>query len=92
MVVRRAFGEAVMSVGALVLLFSALVAFDDRVREQLTLRLASRPSVELAEAGRHVRDLTAVVLEAAHDQGIEHAPLLIFVLAGCVLLLFMLRT
>lgn len=84
--------EAGMSVGALSLLFMALIAFDDRVREQISLRLAARPSEELAEAGRQVRDLTAVLLEAAHDQSIAHAPLLIFVLAGVVLLLFMLRT
>jgi hypothetical protein len=89
---RRAFGEAAMSVGALTVLMLTLIAFDDRVREQISLRFSARPAQELAEAGRQVRDLTAIVISAAHDQSIEHAPLVIFVLAAIVLVLFMLRT
>ena len=89
---RRAFGEALMSAGALAILLLALVAVDDRVREQISLRLTARPSVELANAGERVRDLTTVIVEAARDQSMEHAPLLIFVLAATVLVMFMLRT
>ena len=89
---RRAFGEALMSAGALAILLLALVAVDDRVREQISLRLTTGPSVELAHAGARVRDLTTVIVEAARDQSIEHAPLLIFVLAATVLVMFMLRT
>ena len=89
---RRAFGEALVSAGALALLLLVLVAVDDRVREQVSLRIATRPSVQLASAGERVRDLTAVVVEAARDQSLEHAPLLIFVLAATVLVMFMLRT
>ena len=89
---RRAFGEALMSAGALAILLLALVAVDDRVREQISLRLTTGPSVELANAGERVRDLTTVIVEAARDQSIEHAPLLIFVLAATVLVMFMLRT
>jgi hypothetical protein len=33
-----------------------------------------------------------VVTEAVRDQSIEHAPLVIFVLAATVLMMFMLRT
>ena len=89
---RRAFSEALMSAGALTILLLALVALDDRVREQISLRLTTRPSVELVSAGERVRDLTTVIVEAAHDQTIEHAPLVIFVLAATVLVMFMLRT
>ena len=89
---RRAFGEALMSAGALAILLLALVAVDDRVREQISLRLTAGPSVELANAGERVRDVTTVIVEAAREQSIEHAPLLIFVLAATVLVMFMLRT
>jgi hypothetical protein len=89
---RRPFGDALLSIGALAILLFALVSVDDRVREQVSLRLSARPSVELATAGEQVRDLTSVVFRAARDQSIEHAPLLIFSLAATVLVLFMLRT
>jgi hypothetical protein len=89
---RRPFGDALLSIGALAILLFALVSVDDRVREQISLRLNARPSVELAAAGAQVRDLTTVVFRAARDQSIDHAPLLLFSLAATVLVLFMLRT
>lgn len=89
---RRAFGEALMSAGVLAVLLLVLVAVDDRVREQIALRFSARPAVELANVGERARDLTSVVMEAVRDQSIEHAPLLIFVLAATVLVMFMLRT
>ena len=89
---RRAFGEALMSAGALAILLLVLVAVDDRVREQISLRVAVRSTVELASAGERVRDLTTVIAEAVRDQSVEHAPLLIFTLSAFVLVMFMLRT
>ena len=89
---RRAFGDALVSAGALAILLLALTAVDSRVREQISLRLSARPAAELANVGERVRDLTSVFVEVARDQSIEHAPLLIFVLAATVLVLFMLRT
>ena len=88
---RRMFGEASMTVGTVIVLLLVLVAVDDRVRDQLSLRF-SRPSVELASAGHQVRSLTGVIVEAARDQSLAHAPMLIFALAATVLVLFMLRT
>lgn len=73
-------------------LLLTLVAIDDRVRQQLALRFNARPATELVDAGTRVRDLATGVLEAARDQSIAHAPLMIFVLAAVVLVLFMLRT
>jgi hypothetical protein len=90
--VRRRFGETLVSIGAVAVLLLALVMFDNRVREQLSLRFSSRPSVQLAAAGTQVSDLTSVIFDAARDQSIEHAPLMIFVLVAAVLVLFMLRT
>ena len=90
---RRAFGEGLMSVGALSAVMLTLIAVDERVREQVWLRLASPPSTtQLSQAGANMRDLTRVVLEALRDQSLSHAPLLIFGLVAVVLVLFMLRT
>ena len=79
--------------GALCVLITMLATFDPRVREQIALRMsAGQPSAQVAQAGATIRSLSSVVVEAVRDQSIEHAPLVIFVLAGSVLLLFMLRT
>ena len=89
---RRQLREVVLSVGAVVLLLLLLTAMDDRVRDQVSLRVVAHPAVELASAGRQARDLTTVIAEAARYQTIGHAPLLIFTMAAAVLMLFMLRT
>ncbi|MCU1383295.1 MAG: hypothetical protein JWL71_1992 [Acidobacteria bacterium] len=89
---RRVFREGLMSAGTVVILLLVLIGADDRVREQLSLRVFNHPSVELASASRHVADLTNVLAQAARQQSIGHAPLLIFTLAAAVLVLFMLRT
>lgn len=89
---KRAFGEGLMSAAALAIIMLTLIAIDDRVREQVWLRLAAPPSAQLSNAGANVRDLTEVIFDAARDQSVEHAPLLIFGLGATVLVLFMLRT
>ena len=43
-------------------------------------------------AAERVSDFGRVVAQVAYDQGVEHAPLMIFALAATVLVLFMLRT
>lgn len=91
--IRRAFGDALISVAALVALTLMLAAFDGRLREQISLRIGTgRASAQVADAGVAVRNLTGVVVDAVRDQSIEHAPLVIFVLGATVLMLFMLRT
>ena len=89
---RRVFGEALMSAGSVAVLLIVLVAVDDRVREQISQRFMTRPSVELASAGHQISSFTSVIIAAARGQSIAHAPLLIFALAASVLVLFMLRT
>ena len=49
-------------------------------------------SAQLSGAERRLGDVTTVIVSAARDQSIQHAPLLIFTLASAVLVLFMLRT
>src|SRR5439155_26881907 len=89
---RRVLGEALISAATVAVLLMALVAFDDRVREQLSQRFTAKPSVQLASAGYQVRNITSVIAEAARDQSREHAPMLLFSLAAAVLVVFMLRT
>ena len=89
---RRVLGEALMSAATVAVLLMALVAFDDRVREQLSQQFMAKPSVQLASAGYQVRNITSVIAEAARDQSRQHAPMLLFSLAAAVLVLFMLRT
>jgi hypothetical protein len=88
----RGFREILMSAGTVVILLLVLIAADGRVRERLSRRVVAPPSVELVSAGRQLRDFTTVIAEAARDQSLGHAPLLIFTLAATVLVLFMLRT
>src|SRR5689334_5024399 len=90
---KRAFGDALISVGTLVVLLAILASFDPRVREQLSWRMnPSRAPEQVAQAGSTARALLAVVFDAMRAQSIDHAPLVIFVLAGVVLLLVMQRT
>jgi len=70
----------------------ALAVSDGRVRDRMASHLSSQPTAELASAGALVRDVVIVVFQAARDQSIAHAPLVLFVVAGGALLLFMLRT
>ena len=80
-----------MSAGTVVILLLVLIAYDDGVRDHLARRVA-HPSVEVASIARQLHDLTTVIVAAARDQSLGHAPLLIFTLAAAVLVLFMLRT
>jgi hypothetical protein len=90
---RRTVGDALISVGALAGLLLALVAVDDRVRQQVSLRFSgSSASSELMNVGSGAREIVGVVFQAAKDQSLNHAPLMIFVVAASVLTLFMLRT
>ena len=81
-----------MSAGTVVVLLLVLIAFDDRVRERFSRGVVTDPSGQLSGAERRLGDVTSVIVGAARDQSIQHAPLLIFALASAVLVLFMLRT
>jgi hypothetical protein len=90
---RRPVLDALFTVGPPLLLLSFLTAYDDRVREQLTLRFAPEHATgALLAAGSTVRSLAEVLVEAGRDQSLAHAPLLIFAMAAAMLTLFMVRT
>jgi hypothetical protein len=91
--INRRLGDVLISIGALGSLLLLLAAFDPRMREQLALRFGSGDlSGQVGDAGATLRNLGLVVLDAVQSQSIEHAPMVIFVLAATVLVLFMLRT
>jgi hypothetical protein len=86
---RRAFGDAMISIGAVVLLLMMLISIDPRVREQVSGVVSTGP---VASISSQMREITSVVVSAARDHSIDQAPLMIFALAATVLVLFMLRT
>ena len=86
---KRGLGDALMSAGALVILGIALLSFDERVRDY-TWRFVSSTSV--AGARVEIGDVGAAIFTAVRDQTMAHAPLTIFVVAGAILFLFMIKT
>jgi hypothetical protein len=90
---QRVIKDALISVGAVGLLIVGLVSIDDRVRERVTEILRKPPgSAEITGTGAQVAQVSNVIYKAARDQSVEHAPMVIFSVAGAVLVLFMLRT
>jgi hypothetical protein len=89
---RRVYREALMSAGTVVVLLLVLIAFDDRLREQVSRRLAAHPSQEAASVERQARNFVAGVASTARETTRGHTQLLVFSLAAGVLVLFMLRT
>ena len=86
---KRGLGDALMSAGALMILAIALIAFDQRVRDY-AWRFMNRASV--ANARVEIGDVGSVIFVALRDQSMAHAPLTIFVIAGAILFLFMVKT
>ena len=91
--IKKAFSDAAISIGALAVLLALLISVDQRVREQVSLRFnTDTAQSEVKDAAGHVRDVAMVLVDAARDQTIAHAPMMIFVSAATVLMVFMLRT
>jgi hypothetical protein len=88
---RRVLGDALISLAALVLLFTVLLAVDDRVRERVSGAWAPDSS-EFAGASQQVGSFVTFAYEVVKDQSMAHAPLTIFTLAATVLVVFMVRT
>ena len=91
--IKRLVGDGLISLSALAVLLTVLVSVDSRVREQVEQRFVpGRAEAELTDVVSTVQHVGGVLFEAARRQSIEHAPMVIFVLAACVLVMFMLRT
>jgi hypothetical protein len=90
--VRRVFKDALVSAGALLIVLTALMAIDGRVRAQIGAAVSGAASPEgVTGAGGKVLYLAGVVTSAARDQSINHAPMVIFVVAATVLVTLTLR-
>ena len=87
---RRVFGDALISLGAVTALLVMLVSIDPRVRYQVTSAWGG--SGATTSVGKDLAEVSVVLLSAIQDHGIDNAPLMIFALAATVLVLFMLRT
>ena len=67
-----------------------LMSIDVRVREQVWTVLGTTSSVQAA--GGRIGEVGAVLFEAARTQSIDHGPMMIFIAAATVLVLFMARS
>lgn len=89
---RRAFGDALISAAALVVLLVGLVAIDDRVRDRvLSVIRTGEVSSSVGSVTSIASDVAGVLMMAARDQSLDHAPLAVFVVAATALVLAMLR-
>ena len=89
---RRAFGDALSSAAALVVLLVGLVAIDDRVRDRvLSVIRTGEVSSSVGSVTSIASDVAGVLMMAARDQSLDHAPLAVFVVAATALVLAMLR-
>ena len=89
---RQLFKDALVSAGALLIVVIALTAIDGRVRAQVGAAVSGAASPQaVASAGGKVRYLAGVITSAAREQSINHAPMVIFVVAATVLVTFTLR-
>ena len=89
---RRAFGDALISAAALVVLLVGLVVIDDRVRERvMSVIRTGEVSSSVGSITSMASDVAGVLVMAARDQSLDHAPLAVFVVAATALVLAMLR-
>lgn len=82
--------QTAISAGVFALLLLVLVSLDDRVRDRVSMLASDAGSVTSWKARAGM--FTDAIVDAAHHQSIDNAPLLIFATVGTVLFLFMVRT
>jgi hypothetical protein len=86
---RRGFKDVLMSAAALAIVLGALVAFDERLRDQFVQQARA---VDVASTTTRLGSVSSEVVRAAQDRTLEHAAFSLFVGAAVVLVIFMLRT
>lgn len=85
----RESGASALSFG---IVLTALVSIDPRVRARFWSLFEDPSGGVLTPLGTRFGELGSVLWEAARDQSIDNAPLLIFTVVSVVLVAFMLRT
>ena len=89
---RRLVNDALISVGAVMLLLAALVAMDNRVRDYVFNTARGVTPDGAADAGARLGDLGSILLAAARDQSLAYGPLAIFAVVAVLLVVMMVRT
>ena len=87
---RRVFSDGLVSGGVVIVVLITLMSIDVRVREQVRTVLGTTSSMQAA--GGRIGEVGTVLFEAARTQSIDHAPMMIFIAAATVLVLFMARS
>jgi len=90
---RRVFSDFMLFATGVVILLCALVLFDDRFRQQLSLSTSG--SGDIVGAGKQVNELAMVaaliVSQFAREQVSEHLHWAVFTAAAVVLVIFLTR-
>lgn len=90
---RRVFSDFMLFASGVVLLLFALVVFDDRFRQQLSLTASG--SGDIVGAGKQVNELAFVaaliVSQFAREQVGDHLHWAVFTAAAIVLVIFLMR-
>lgn len=87
---RRIWNDALISAGVVLFVLITLISVDVRVREQIQTVLGTTSTVQAA--GGRIEEVGSVLFEAARTQSIDHGPMMIFIAAATVLVLFMVRS
>jgi len=87
--VRRVFSDAVLSAGVFVIALMGLISLDVRVREQFQATLSGSSTAGVAA---QVQNVAATVFDAVRTQSVDHAPMMILVVAATILVLAMVRS
>lgn len=88
----RGFRELMASAACLTAVLLGLIAIDPRVRDRFVAAFGSAAGTGAGEWTARLDALGGAVLQAAREQSIDHAPMLIFAAVAAVLVIFMLRT
>lgn len=89
---RRSYGDLLLSGGVLLFVLAVLVSSDERVREQGSATLRGLSSASAGDLGGRLTEMADVTMDALMSQSLDHAPLLVFIVAASVLVLAMART
>jgi hypothetical protein len=90
---RRSVFGGFTAVAGLCALVASLAIMDERVRDEISRVVSGHaPSGEIVTLGAQAQDMATVLIQAARDHTMAHAPLVIFAVAALVLVLFMTRT
>lgn len=81
-----------LSGGVLLFVLALLVSVDERVREQASATVRGLSSSSAGDLGARISEMADVTVDAMRTQSLDHAPLLVFIVAASLLVLAMARS